>query len=165
MEWLKYWNWDITRRAGNLPYTDPLKAGRHPFQTYLLLLCVVSGLPLLFGEPAADSIEAALPPWLVYYWAASLSGGALLALAGSFLVRNNYANALTAERAGLYFAGAAGVVYGAAIFIGRGQGALVAAAITLGFGLSCLRRASDIALIFKRALDSDPPDVDTEEGR
>ena len=165
MDWLRYWNWDATRRGGSLPYTDPLKAGRHPFQTYLLLLSVISGVPLLFGEPAADSIEYALPPWLVYYWAASLSGGALLALSGSFLPRRNYATSLTMERSGLYLTGAAAVVYGLCILYFRGQGSLVAAAITLGFGLSCLRRASDIALIFRRALHPDPPPVETEEGR
>lgn len=193
-------------RARNLPYVDPLRAGRHPFQTYLLTLGFVSGLPYLFGEATAQAIEDHLPAPLALAWGLSLVFGTALALVGAHW-RGAYDIALTLERAGLYVTGFAGVGYGlvvlgsrdhfapllgagillgllairvpvwvadprrrkaaedtlsvlgvvslvvcsALLLLSPAREVLVGGAIIVGFGISCLKRARDIAVIFDRA--------------
>ena len=62
--------------VNRLPYSDPLRAGRHPFQTYLLALCVVSGAPMAAGQVTANSLEEQLPEPLVIAWGVMLVFGA-----------------------------------------------------------------------------------------
>lgn len=147
-----------------LPYTDPLKAGRHPFQTYLLVLCLVSGAPLATGRTTPGSIADTLPELLVIAWGAMLVLGSATALIGTFW-RRNYATALTLERAGLWSTGGAALAYGLCIFASNPFVGLVASFIILAFGAACIKRARDIGYIFKRALDDHPAVVETEEGR
>ena len=90
--------------VNRLPYTDPLRAGRHPFQTYLLALCVVSGAPMAAGQVTANSLEEQLPEPLVIAWGVMLVFGAVVALFGSY-ARVSYATALTLERVGLWSTG------------------------------------------------------------
>ena len=141
-------------RRETIPYADPLRAGRHPFQTYMLVLCVISGLPLLLGHVTAGSISASLPGWLATTWGAFLLVGSTTALAGSYW-RGDYATALTIERIGLIIAGAAGLAYAAVVFLNASNlpfiDRLTGGAIILGFGASCVRRARDIGNIFHRA--------------
>lgn len=202
-----------------LPYVDPLRAGRHPFQIYMLGLCVVSGLPYLAGYATAEAVEKQLPVWLALSWGILLLVGASLALLGSYWPRS-IADALTMERVGLALTGGAALVYtlcvlgarsGLAPFSvvlmyvgyvllripvdGRGWSpskerivgdlltvlglmlifgcavvlvlsparlVLVGASIIFGFGVSCMRRAGDIAQIFHRANDPNPPAVRRE---
>ena len=59
---------------------DPLGYPRHGLVVYLLALCVLSGVTLLFGRPAAGSLEAALDPQIVVGWAFLLTLGATFAL-------------------------------------------------------------------------------------
>ncbi len=68
--------------VNRLPYSDPLRAGRHPFQTYLLALCVVSGAPMAAGQVTANSLEEQLPEPLVIAWGVMLVFGAVVALFG-----------------------------------------------------------------------------------
>lgn len=191
-----------------LPYVDPLRAGRHPFQIYMLALCVLASLPFLFGYATAEAVEKQLPLWLAFAWGMTMLFGASVALLGSFW-SGSIANALTMERFGLAFTGGAALVYGlcvvgarsavaplfvVGVYVGylllrvpvtrwsdhtnqrvadlmTGGGVLLmltsgaalaftpavvvltGAFIILGFGLSCLTRAKDIAAIFHRAND------------
>lgn len=152
----------IFRGTGPLPYTDPLRAGRHPFQTYMLALCVVSGLPLLFGRATSEAIEKNLPVWVAFVWGLMLFGGASTALVGSYW-RGPYEDALTLERVGLDLTGGASIVYGSVILIRADFGGLLAAAIIFGFGLSCVRRARDISRIFTRANEDQSERVERED--
>lgn len=133
-----------------IPYTDPLRAGRHPFQTFMLGLCVISGVPLFAGHETAGSIEATLPDWLAVAWGVALFGGALIAMLGTYW-RGEVDTALMLERMGLDLTGIAAVCYTSAIVIVAGVPGLVAAAIVLGFATACLRRARDVAAMFSRA--------------
>lgn len=150
-------------------YADPLRAGRHPFQTYMLALCLVSGLPLLFRPPAAGSIEETLPPWAGMVWGASLTIGAGAALVGCYLPRSTYATALTLERTGLSVTGSAAVVYAIIIWLNIGLDGLIATGIILGFGVSCLIRSHHIGGVIVRAIqtisddEDEPPRVQTEQ--
>lgn len=142
----------MTHPHATVAYADPLHAGRHPFQTFLLALCVVSGVPLVFGENTASSIAALLPHWMGASWGISLSLGAAIALAGSYWPRRNYATALTLERVGLVIVGPAAVVYALVILIYGGMGGATAALITLAFGASAIKRARDIGKVIHRAI-------------
>jgi hypothetical protein len=135
-------------------YIDPLHTGRHPFQVYILALCVLSGATLLLKDQTPSAIQGLLPGWLQLAWAIMLVGGSIIALFGSYWPggRGGYANALTAERIGLGIVGAAAVVYGLAIIVVVSLPGIVAAGITLGFGLSCLIRARDIGRIIRSAI-------------
>jgi hypothetical protein len=93
-----------------IPYVDPLRAGRHPFQTYMLGLCIVSGLPYLFGKATAEAVEQHLPVYLALAWGLALLLGASVALVGSYWNRS-IADALTMERVGLSITGGAALVY------------------------------------------------------
>lgn len=135
-----------------VPYADPLHAGRHPFQTYMLALCVVSGVPLLFGVSTAGSAEAILPHWVALAWGGGLSGGAAVALAGSYWPRRNYATALTIERIGLTVVGTSALFYTCLISAFLGWAGAVASMIVAGFGLASLTRAHDVGKIMLRAI-------------
>lgn len=142
----------MKRRANYLEertikYVDPLHLGRHPFQTFLMVLGLISSVTLILNRTEPASLEATLPQWLVFLWAAMLVSGCSLALLGAYWPRS-YTAALTMERIGLDFTGIAGSIYGTGVIIFGGIPALLAAGIVLAFGAACLVRARDIALIF-----------------
>jgi hypothetical protein len=147
--------WFNRRSTKSIPYVDPLHAGRHPFQTYMLALSVVSGLPILFGYIGAGSVARELPFWLAFCWGLALFLGSSVALVGSYW-RGNAANALTIERAGLALVGSAAIVYGIVIAFAAGQtsvpGRIIPISIIEAYGFSCLRRARDIGYIIQIAI-------------
>ena len=131
----------------SIRYMDPLHLGRHPFQTFIMALALVSVTTNILAGVEPSSIEATLPGWVVAGWFAMLGIGCTLALLGAYW-HGGYTLALTLERIGLDFTGIAGVIYGICVVGFAGLGGLVAAAIVLAFGAACLVRARDIALIF-----------------
>lgn len=118
--------------------TEILFGSRHPFQIYMLLLCLFTGLPLLFGRYEPRSIEAQLPGWGVTLWGATLFFGALVALVGIFLP--NRVNGLLVEGIGLIATGVAAIIYAVAIIFTIGSAGVVASGIVVGFGISCVVR-------------------------
>jgi hypothetical protein len=152
-------NW----KSDTISYTDPLTAGRHPFQTYLLSLALFSGLLQVVGAERPDALTQQLPHLLVVGWNWMLVIGCGSALIGSLWPKKNYATGLTVERSGLAVTAAAAVIYGGAIPFAIGLRGAVAAGIILAFGLASAKRSRDIGKIFKRALDPTPPDVDKED--
>ena len=147
----------LRRARREVRYADPLHTGRHPFQTYLLLLAFTAGIPQLLG--AADTNHhyvRTLPHWLVVAWGVFLVAGAAAALAGSDWP-GEVVDGLTAERVGLLFVGGAAVVYGIAILYYVRPPTFLSAAITFGFGLACLRRSHDIAKIMHTAIEKTAP--------
>lgn len=146
-----------------VPYADPLTAGRHPFQVYLLTLALISGITQLIGNQPPDTITESLEPFMVTIWSYMLVGGSLLTLMGSYWPKAHYDTGLTLERIGLAFTGTAACIYGIVIIRTLHLPGAVAGGITIGFGLACLIRTRGIGKIFNRALDPDPPRVETEE--
>ena len=131
---------------------DPLEASRHPFETYLLVLAAVSGLPLLFGKPNSASIAATLPHVLVIGWGFMLVLGSLCALVGLYW-RGRSATGLVLERAGLIGVGGASLVYAASVLISApGFTGAFAASITAGFGIACAAQARRIGLRLRMAI-------------
>ena len=123
-------------------------------------MCGLS-IPLVAGRITAGSIQEAFPKIGAFLWGLSLLLGAVGALVGSFW-RGRYETALFLERIGLDFAGFAALVYGVLIPFFGGLDGLIASAVVIGFGLSCLVRASDIASIFARAADVSSPRIEVE---
>lgn len=138
-------------RRVTVHYADPLYAGRHPFQTYLLALCVVSAVPQILGRRTATSIEALLPHWIATVWLYLLAVGALVALVGSRMPKSRYASALVIEQLGLYMVATPALIYAAAIVLYAGWGGIPAASIVFAFGLSSLIRGRDIGRVLHRA--------------
>lgn len=123
---------------------DPLDASRHPFETYLLVLAAVSGLPLLFGRANSGSMAAAMPELAVLAWGAMLVLGSTLALIGLYW-RGMSATGLLLERAGLIGVGGAAIIFSAVALASIGLDASFSACITAGFGAACFAQARRIA--------------------
>jgi len=127
-----------------MPYrSDPLQAGRHPFELFTLYLALLTGLPTVLGViPPPGTVQEALPDIVQTAWAWVLFLGALTAIAGVYW--KDRATGLIAEQLGLAFAGVASLAYtGCALWV-AGIEAAVPAALVAGFGVSCIRRYFDI---------------------
>ena len=112
---------------------------RHPFELFMLVVCLFAGIPTIAdGPPAPQSIEALLPQLLVLGWGISLSVGAFIALLGIFLF--GAATGIILEQVGLVMVGTACVFYGIAIWIVIGVTGAVSGGIVFGFGCACLWR-------------------------
>lgn len=123
---------------------DPLDASRHPFETYLLCLAAVSGVPLLFGKANSGSMAAAMPEPAVLAWGAMLVLGSLLALVGLYW-HGKSATGLLLERTGLVGVGGAAIIFSAVALLSVGLDATFSACITAGFGLACFAQARRIS--------------------
>ena len=149
--WFELWqSLTVTSPRRGITYADPLRAGKHPFQIYLLTLCVITGLPVVLGIATPASIEESLPEWLVFLWSLCLLIGSAVALIGVYWPRS-LATALTTERIGLALVGTAALVYGPFVWFRLGLDGLLAGAIIMAFGGSCIKRARDLGYIIQTA--------------
>jgi hypothetical membrane protein len=115
---------------------DPLGYPRHGLVVYLLALCVLSGVTLLFGRPAAGSLEAALDRQIVVGWALLLTLGAVFALVGIFWP-GDVRTGLVTKRLGYAGLTFAATIY-ALVIIGTFRGeAMLIGGILLGFAYAC----------------------------
>lgn len=136
----------------DLEHIDPLAASRHPFETYLLALAAISGLPLIIGEPTSGTIDEALPYPLVLVWGLMLLVGSTIALVGLYW-RGRSATGLVLERAGLIGVGGASLVYATALVILVQFEGAFSSCITAGFGLACFTQARRISMRIQMVLD------------
>jgi hypothetical protein len=143
------------------------------FEVFTAFLCIISGLPLVFGQVEANSINATLPIIAAQVWGLTLLVGAVLTLIGLLI-----ANAVSGpgafrrmisghkiERLGLLALAWAGGLYGTTILFTNGLGGFVATMIIYIFALTCLVRAfvlSTGATMLHRALVSAAQDLETE---
>lgn len=104
-----------------------------PFEIFLALLCMLSGLPLLLNGPGPGTIESHLPPILVNIWAVELVLGGFLTLLG-------LAFHTLIEKVGLQFLCAATLVYAIIIARAAWPDSIVTTGILLGFSLACMAR-------------------------
>lgn len=141
-----------------------LSSSRHPFQLFLLALCIVSGLPTLLGaNPGPASIEALLPELMVRVWSFMLVVGAAISLIGAAL--KNRVNGILVEQVGLVMVGVAAVFYAFGIFIVIGfQVGAISASIILGFGAACLYRWYQLQRYIKAVRDVIAERADNDNG-
>lgn len=124
---------------------DELDASRHPFETYLLALAAVSGIPLVFGKPNSGSMAETLPVAVSVAWGVILLAGSLMALAGTYW-RGRRITGLVLERAGLVGVGGAALVFAFVAVLANGLDAAFSACITAGFGAACFAQARRISV-------------------
>lgn len=142
--------------------SDPIThaSTRHPFEVFLLILSIISGLPVALGNVTPGSVSAALSPWAQRTWGAGLTLGAIVCLLGILMTRPNpravtvSITGMVIEQVGLVMVGGACMVYVAALIGYVGLDALVPASIVLAYGASCLWRWHQIQrlLILERDL-------------
>jgi hypothetical protein len=108
-----------------------------PRALFVLNLCVLIGVPLIFGNAAPGSIASKLDqPWVIT-WGVMLSAGSLVALMG---VARQSVNGILFEQIGSVAVGFACVIYATAIAFSVGWSGLAPLVIVLGWGSSCLWR-------------------------
>lgn len=135
-------------------YAHPLRAGRHPFQVYLLFLGLLSAVPaILTGDVSAPAVDTEVYPAVAYAWNSILVVGSTTALVGIFWRGKRIEDGLTMERIGLGLVGITAFIYGALILVTLGPLAMVGSVIVLAYGLACIRRARDIGALIQRATE------------
>jgi hypothetical protein len=114
--------------------------GVHPWAVWVCVLSLVSGIPLLFGDPPPDSIAATLPPWGQLAWGLLLTLGSATVLA-AMVWPGTDSDALAIELVGMLAVGIGTIVYATAILTAASTPApRTGIAIIAGFGVSCLWR-------------------------
>lgn len=115
---------------------------RHPLQVFILVLCLISSIPTLFGAlPAPSSLEALEPLVLVRAWAGLLFFGSVLAFLGIYW--RNRVTGIIIEQVGFIWLALAAFTYASALIIvvGFRQGAAIPIGIILSFAISAAWRA------------------------
>lgn len=127
-----------------MPYrVDARLTGRHPFELFTLYMAALVGLPTVLGlSPRPGSIDAELPPVVAFGWSLVLTLTALGALLGIYLPNRVWG--LLIEQFSLVGVGAAALVYVVCALVSVGGSAGYPAALIAGFGLACLRRATQL---------------------
>jgi hypothetical protein len=115
---------------------DPLGIPRNPLAVYLLCLCFLSGLMTLLGPSASGSMEAALHPWIVLVWGASLVHGSGATLTGMFWP-GDPRTGLLLKRMGMFALMVASGLYAGTMVVYQGAGGILSAGIIAGFGAAC----------------------------
>lgn len=136
-------------RALMRSFTAP--AARYPADPralFVLVLCVVSGVPLIFANATPGSITAQLDDVWVVVWGLMLTVGALTTLIGTFKMS---VDGIILEQIGSVAVGGATIIYAGAIFATVGYAGSVPAGITLGFGLACLWRWGQLQGLLRKA--------------
>lgn len=113
-----------------------LDTGRYPFEMFILALCLLSGIPLLLGNPKPMSIDTLVPGWAATLWGVGLSGGAGLALVG--IAWRERITGIILEQIGLVATGLASLFYVLCIVLVVGKAGVSGAAVIGGFGVACL---------------------------
>lgn len=124
--------------------TEIFSHSRHPFQVFVLALCLVTTIPTILGfSPAPGSMQAIVPWPIAVIWAYILFGGAAAGLFSAFM--KNRGTGLIVEQFGLSLAGLSCCFYACVVgYYGFERGALIPAGMVGGFGIACLVRAGQI---------------------
>lgn len=108
-----------------------------PRALFVLGLCVVVGVPLIFADATPGTIASKLDDTWVVVWGVMLSAGSLVTLLG--VIRQSV-NGILFEQVGSVAVGFACLIYATAIWLSVQWAGAVPAVIVLGWGLSCFWR-------------------------
>lgn len=125
---------------------DPLYKQKSPYQTFLLVLCVISSWPLLRGESGSGALEQELSDPAVILWGVCLLTGSVIALVGEFWAGRTW-TALVIERAGLVLVGLAAIIYATVVWLNtetRPADVSFLVSLTSAWGTACLWRCWQI---------------------
>lgn len=123
--------WRRARRSFTAP---AVRYPPDPRALFVLFMCVVSGLPLVFANATPRSILAQMDDIAIVAWGIMLTGGSLLTLVG---MMRQTVNGVIAEQVGSVALGFACVIFAFAIYgYVRWEGA-VTMLLVFGLGISC----------------------------
>lgn len=126
-------------------------------QAFIMALCLVASIPVLLGDaPAPNSVEAAMPSWLVFAWSVVLVLGASVVL-GSYFIRDRILGIII-EQFGSICIGVAATLYSFAVgLLTWRTGGAIPAAIILGFAFARFYQAwqyqkflDDVEVVLKK---------------
>jgi hypothetical protein len=132
-----------------MPLTEVTREGREGFEIYTLVLCVLGGPPIIFGDATPGTIQALLPHQWQLVWGLMICLGSLIALIGIFLPRRD--TGLIIEQIGMVATGVGMLAYAAAVLDAAGWSGFFPAIAVTGFGLACFRRWWRIQKALKKA--------------
>jgi hypothetical protein len=148
-----------TKRARFFRWLNVM-ATEDTFELFFVLLCVVSGIPLMLGVVSSpQSLEAALPELLIRIWGATLLLGGLVALCGiglrhedNFKIkrRPRFIEGFILEGAGLVALASAAAVIALALIVLTGTKALFGVSTYFMFVLACLFRYRHIRKVVRK---------------
>ena len=109
-----------------------------PRVLFLLLMCVISGIPLIFADATPRSILSQITDtWVIVVWGIMLTGGALLTLLGTM---RQSVNGVIAEQVGSVSLGFSCIIFAGAIFGYTRWAGSVVMLLVFGLGVACLWR-------------------------
>lgn len=111
-----------------------------PFELFLLVMCLISGVGTLLGGPRPNSIQSELNHAWIVVWALLLTGGGALGLAGLLWRGRSIITAITVEQVGLLAAGGGTAIYAVVVIATAGQRGYFAAGTSLAFSFACVAR-------------------------
>lgn len=105
-------------------------------QAFIMALCLVTSVPVLFGKtPAPGTVQAFMPSWMVICWSVVLAVGAGVVLC-SYFVKERITGIII-EQFGSICIGVAATIYGVAIFVITWEnGGGIPGSIILGFAFA-----------------------------
>lgn len=123
----------------------------YDFEIFTAILCLLGGLPLIFGRVEPTSLEAQLHPYLVLAWGLILCVGPVAIIVG--IARSHNAEEIEdqlfwqrTEAWGLTALAYAAYIYAGAIFLTLSRSGWIAACLVVAFGFTCHLREVDIQL-------------------
>lgn len=128
-------------------------SGRHPWEISGLCIFVIVGLALVAGNPAPNSVNAALPGGLVLLWKAMLALGAALALVAVSLPQNTVPRletSMVVELAAMVWFGSATLVFPVVLAATGQRTALTVIGYATVYGMGGLWRAWQITTGLRR---------------
>lgn len=129
----------------------PVWIRRRDFELFTALLCITAGLPLLLTQNVeAASLEAALPPWVVFGWSLILTLAPICVIVGLWQAHRHAMYKATVwlrlEALGLKALAYAAYLYVFIILLATGGTAVPAAALISAFALTCHSRSVAVTL-------------------
>ncbi len=118
-----------------------------PRAVFILLLCIVSGMPLVFGVVQPGSFEELLPAWIIRLWGVSLVIGCLVTLIGMSWQKSLVG--LLMEQVGSVAVGSVSLFYATAVLIVAQKDGLTAAGFIVAWAISCFYRYWQIEHIIR----------------
>lgn len=121
-------------------YVDPMMWKRSPFQIFILILTMASGVPIIFGLSDNMIIKImeeqsffGLP--VSFFWGSFLSFGGLLTLIGSFWPK--ISTGMLIERSGLIVLAGASLLWASLVLWRVGWDGVYSGFLTIGFAFAC----------------------------
>lgn len=119
-----------------------------PRALFIMLLCILVGLPLIFASATPGTVAAKLDPLWQVVWGVMLSGGSLLTLLGAL---RQTVNGVLLEQVGSVALGFACLIYAGAIWATVHWDGSVPIGIVLGLGIASLWRWGQLQAFLNQA--------------